>query len=291
MDWISRNVDERDRVLSWWDYGHWINYFGGRKAVIRNEQASPGMIGRTAHDFLIGSGQDLIDSMNYFDSRYVLFDVEIIGGDTFGGKYGALNYLGCAHEGLTMLAQDPGTSRCEYDHSPERLIIAKTKTPGTVCTISESQQRTGVYAYRLTMQGIDAQSPAYCVGTVKISDGSEVPATYYLDKKDANGDLALSKGTIRVVADYDDSVQAEMVYDERKIWPGPNGTWVDGMEDAKTDFYRSNLYRGFYLENLQGFDLVYKSKDGEVKIFRMNDSLFKGNAEGWIDPVAAKQTQ
>ena len=77
---------------------------------------------------------------------------------------------------------------------------------------------------------------------------------------------------------------AEMVYTDEPIWRGQNGSAVGGMEDAKTDFYRSNLYTGFYLEKLPGFDLVYKSANGEVKIFRMKDSLFVGNKQGIVDP-------
>ncbi|MFA6489935.1 MAG: hypothetical protein WCT52_04620 [Candidatus Micrarchaeia archaeon] len=288
MEWISANLGSDDRVTSWWDYGHWINYLGNRNAVMGNVQRSPNMIGRVAHDFLIGSTQDMIDSMNYFDSRYVLFDTEIIGGDTFGGKYGALNYLGCSHEGLTSVDRDPGTSKCEYDHNPERLLIYKVKTPATTCTVSESQQRTGVYAYRVTLQGVDMQKPAYCVGDATLPDGTKITATYYLDRKDANGDLVVSKGFIRVLQDYGDSVHAEMVYNEQKVWQGQNGTLVDGMEDAKTAFYTSNLYRGFYLENLTGYDLVYKSRNGEVKIYKMKDSLFKGNKEGIVDKSAGQ---
>ena len=121
------------------------------------------------------------------------------------------------------------------------------------------------------------QNPAYCVGDAKLSDGSTVSATYYLDRKDADGDLVLSKGFIRTIGNYGDSVEAEMVYNEQKVWPGPNGTWVDGMEDAKTAFYTSNLYRGYYLNDLPGFDLVFTSKNGEVKIFRMKD--FIGNTQ------------
>ncbi|MCX8195291.1 MAG: hypothetical protein N3G22_04270, partial [Candidatus Micrarchaeota archaeon] len=52
MEWISKNLDPSDRVTSWWDYGHWINYFGDRKAVLRNEHASTGMIGRIAHAYI-----------------------------------------------------------------------------------------------------------------------------------------------------------------------------------------------------------------------------------------------
>jgi len=129
------------------------------------------------------------------------------------------------------------------------------------------------------------KNPAYCIGDAKLQDGTGISATYYLDRKNADGDLALSKGFLRVVQDSTDTALAEVVYNEQKVWPGENGTWVDGMEDAKTAFYRSNLYRGYYLENLPGFDLVFKSKGGEVKIFRMKN--FTGNKVGRspdIDP-------
>ena len=284
MEWISRNLGADDRVTSWWDYGHWTNYFGDRKTVLRNEHVSHSMIGRVAHDFLIGTNQDLIDSMNYFDSRYVLFDVEIIGGESFGAKYGALNYLGCAHEGGTSVRQVQGTSKCEFDHSPEQILVPSVQTSSTLCTISESQRLNGIYAYRVTQSGVDQTSPAYCVGMVELADGSKIPGTYYLDRKDANGDLEVSKGKIRVVSEQQGYVVAEMVYTDEPIWRGQNGSAVGGMEDAKTDFYRSNLYTGFYLEKLPGFDLVYKSANGEVKIFRMKDSLFVGNKQGIVDP-------
>ncbi len=285
MEWISKNLEAGDRVTSWWDYGHWTNYFGDRKTVLRNEHASRGMIGRVAHDYILGSPQDLKDSMNYFDSKYALFDVELIGGDSFGGKYGALNYLGCVHEGEATLQQGPGTSDCEFEHSPERILIPKTATPQTACVISESQQRRGVLAYSVKKSGVDLSSPVYCVGDAVLKDGQKTTATYYLEKKDSNGDLQLSKGFIRVIDDQADNAVAEMVYNELPVWPGANGTYVGGMEDAKTKFYTSNLYRGFYLENLPGFELAYKSRNGEIKIYKMKD--FVGNKEGKIDPVEA----
>jgi hypothetical protein len=245
------------------------------------------MIGRVAHDYIIGSTGDLIGSMNYFDSRYALFDVELIGGSQFGGKYGALDYLGCVHEGATSLEEGAGTSDCEYEHSPERIAIPRRQTESTACTISESQQRTGVYAYRLTKGGVDQSKPAYCVGEVTLATGEKISATYYLGRKDANGDLVLSKGFIRVLDDQNDVAYAEMVYNNQKVWPGQNGTLVGGMEDAKTDFYRSNLYKAFYLQDLPGFDLAYQSKNGEVKIYRMQN--FTGNKERYIDPVESQR--
>jgi hypothetical protein len=122
-----------------------------------------------------------------------------------------------------------------------------------------------------------------------LASGEKVSATYYLNRKDANGDLALSKGFIRVVEDQQQYAVAEMVYNDLPVWP-VNGTYVGGLEDAKTYFYRSNLYRGMFLKNLTGFDLAYESKNGEIKIYRMKDSLFKGNSAGLVDPIESKRS-
>ena len=229
--------------------------------------------------------------MNYFDSQYVLFDVELIGGSSFGGKYGALNYLGCAHEGETSVAQAPGRSDCEFIHSPERILIPKTQTAQNTCTLSESQQRSGILAYRLSRNGIDQEKPDYCVGETTLLNGEQVTATYYLDRKDENGDLVLSKGFVRTAEDNQEYYVVEKVYDEQPIWPDGQGSYASSMKDSPSDFYKSNLYKGFYLENLPGFDLVYKSKSGEVKIYKMKDGLFKGNKEGYVDQVTATMNQ
>ncbi|MDD5337102.1 MAG: hypothetical protein PHS02_01325, partial [Candidatus ainarchaeum sp.] len=45
MEWIRYNTENDSRTISWWDYGHWINFFGQKDAVIRNEHSSTDMIG------------------------------------------------------------------------------------------------------------------------------------------------------------------------------------------------------------------------------------------------------
>ena len=281
MEWMKTNLNSSDRINSWWDYGHWTNYFGNTNTVLRNEHASRSMIGRVAHDFLIGSTQDLIDSMNYFDSQYVLLDVEIIGGQTFGGKYGALNYLGCVHEGATSLDESPGTSDCEYQHNPERIVIPASQSGK--CTISESQMLTGGLAYQVLKTGVSS-TPIYCIGETTLINGEKIAATYYLDRRNSDGDLELSKGFIRSIGVEGENVIAEMIYETTPLWI-VNGTNVDGMVDAKTDFYKSNLYRGFYLKQLPGFELVYDTN--EIKIYRLIN--FVGNKEGVIDPIESKK--
>jgi hypothetical protein len=140
----------------------------------------------------------------------------------------------------------------------------------------------GTLAYQVTKNGV-AATPTYCVGTVTIATGDKITATYYYDKRDANGDLVLSKGFIRPIQTEADAVLAEMVYTTDWAWI-ENNTLVNGMADAKTEFYESNLYRGFYLRSLPGFDLVYDTN--EIKIYKLNN--FIGNKEGYIDPVESK---
>ncbi|HLC68265.1 MAG TPA: hypothetical protein VJH24_00365, partial [Candidatus Bilamarchaeaceae archaeon] len=50
-----------------------------------------------------------------------------------------------------------------------------------------------------------------------------------------------------------------------------NGTTVGGYDDRKGKFYDSNLYRAFVLEELPGFELVFKSRGDEVKIFKLKE--------------------
>ncbi|VVC01306.1 Uncharacterised protein [uncultured archaeon] len=290
MEWINRNLDPGDRVTSWWDYGHWTNYFGDRKTVLRNEHVSKGMIGRVAHDYIDGTTQQLADSMNYFDSRYVLFDVELVGGGSFGGKYGALNYLSCAHDNETTVLTAPGSSDCEFEHLWETIAIPKAQTPSTACTISESQQRTGVTAFRMGKGMVPESTPSYCVGgELTLPNGETITPMYRKDSKHANGDLALQRGFLRNIGEQGDASFFEVIYTGDAVWPDGKGGYSGGLEDATTKFYSSNLYKGFYLKDLPGFELAYESRGGEVKIYRLKN--FTGNKEGYVDPVTAAMTQ
>ena len=292
MEWIKGNVPSQSRIISWWDYGHWINYFGDRKSVLRNEHASKGMIGRVAYAYLDGTTQDLVTTMNYYDSQYALFDDELIGGlgnSAFGGKYGALNYLACAHSNLTTTANSPGDSQCEFDHMPTRVLIPLLPSASTACTISESQQRSGTAAFLIHRTGVDSANPDFCVGDITLTDGSKASALYYMDRKDENGDLVLDKAFLRQTDQQQNMGIFELIYNNQKVWPGPNGTAVDGMSDADGAFYHSALYSAIFLNELPGFDQVYSTSDGMVKIYRMKD--FVGNPQGIVDKAAAAMTQ
>lgn len=282
MEWMSKNTPENARFTSWWDYGHWTNYFGQRNTVLRNEHLSQEMIGDVAHDFIDGSPEDLKSFMLSHDSKYVFFDQEILGQInsngkmTFGGKYGALNYLSCARDNETSVNQNPGDSYCEFEHLWEQVYVP-SGTQAQQCTISSLSGKTGVVGFALKWTpgasgaGQLTPTPTYCVAQVTLADGSNVTGTYYLDQKYENGDLKLNKARLSYDGTDSNGVQVfTALYTHEKVWV-ENGELKDGWEDRKGKFYDSNIYKAFVLRNLPGFDLVYETPGGEVKMYKVKE--------------------
>ncbi|MDD2655629.1 MAG: STT3 domain-containing protein [Candidatus ainarchaeum sp.] len=283
MEWMG-TTPEDSRFTSWWDYGHWTNYFGERDTVLRNEHASTEMIGEVAHGFIYGTPEELKSFMLAHDSKYVFFDQEIIGAVrsdgylSFGGKFGALNYLSCARNGETSVNQNPGESVCEFEHLWESVYVP-TGAQAEQCVISPTSGKTGVVGYTAKIvQGAGSAQrtlvQTYCMGDVALADGTVIYGTYYLDesRKLPNGDLKLNKAILSF--DYEDTAQGiklyTALYDRTPRWVD-NGELKDGWEDRKGKFYDSNLYNGFVLGAIPGFDLVYETPNGEIKVYRIRE--------------------
>ncbi|NYZ60204.1 hypothetical protein H0O01_00730 [Candidatus Micrarchaeota archaeon] len=282
MEWMNKNTPEDARFTSWWDYGHWTNYFGQRNTVLRNEHASQEMIGDVAHGFLYGTPEELKNFMRSHDSKYVFFDQEILGqirSDgkmTFGGKYGALNYLSCARNNETSVNQNPGESYCEFEHLWEQ-VYAPSGTQAQQCVVSSLSGKMGVVGFTLKWtpgaSGTGQLTPtaAYCVAPVTLADGSNITGTYYLDQKYENGDLKLNKAVLSYEGADANGVQVfTSLYTHDKVWV-ENGELKDGWEDRKGKFYDSNIYNAFVLKNLPGFDLVYETPNREVKMYKIRE--------------------
>ncbi len=304
MEWIRDNTEDDSRTTSWWDYGHWINYFGQRNTVLRNEHASHRMIGNVAYAYIDGSPEELIEFMKAHDSTYALFDIELISnGNILGGKYGALNYLSCAYRNETDVSKSPGESLCEAEHLWEIIYIPRDAT-GRTCTISAHQNKIGVLAYKIyygspTAGGVytlyypnsciepitDAQTrfgcenrvsvvPVYCVGEVTLADGSVITGTYYLNETTPSGDLKLNKALMSMfftqtrTYHLGDATAATLFYTNDRIWL-ENGEITAGYEDRKGKFYDSNLYRAIFVGEIPGFTKVFDN--GAVKIYRIED--------------------
>ncbi|MFH1094918.1 MAG: hypothetical protein V1728_01755 [Candidatus Micrarchaeota archaeon] len=284
MEWMGQNVPRNERVISWWDYGHWTNFFGQTKTVLRNEHASDDMIGRTAWSYLMGNATDLRKTMKDYGSRYALIDIEILGSGTdrdhmqLGGKYGALNYIGCGWINQTTVNNAPGTSDCELAHMWEYMLVPTTAQYSQACMISETTGKSGVIAYRLVDQknkdGIQkTAAPAFCVMQGKLADGSDGLLVYDLNQKDANGDLAPYYARwMPQSQDSSGSIIFAAIYDHKKLWTDATGQPVDSWGNRQNAFYNSTLYQGFFLDSIEGFDLVYSTP--QIRIFRMSDAYW-----------------
>lgn len=272
MEWIRNNTEQDARITSWWDYGHWINFFGQRNTVLRNEHSSKKMIGEVAKGYLNDTPEELAKWMKEHGSKYALFDVEING--IQGGKYHALNYLSCAHMNETNVSKGQLESLCEYEHLWETVYIPKDTT-NQQCTISTIENKTGILAYGLVVEKSgdiikSASAPVYCLGQTMLANSQKTLALYYLNEKYQNGDLKLNKAFLQKIDESQDAHVFVTKYTKESIWL-ENGEVKSGWENRKGKYYDSNLYQAFFLEDLPGFTLVFESKGGEVKIFKLTE--------------------
>lgn len=276
MEWIriDSNVMPEDRVISWWDYGHWINFFGEKRTVLRNEHASDEMIGRTAYSYLHGTPAELRATMAEYGSRTAIFDSEILGSPTadgfqLGGKYDALNYLGCAWANETDVSRTQRQSACEVNNLWEQIVVPTTQAQQQACTISESSGLVGVvaYSYDFPLPGQQmSPQPKYCITDGYIG-GRQMLITYRLGDKDSNGDLRMQRASWQYSSADQSNAILTAFYTKELIWPNAEGALSSGWDDRTTNFYDSNAYSAFFLGQLEGFRLAYSTP--YIKIYKL----------------------
>lgn len=265
LEWEHDVSPEDARFTSWWDYGHWTNYFGQRNTVLRNDHARHDMILEVAHGYIYGTPEELKEFMLTHDSEYAFFDREILlnSDGSFGMKFSALNYLACSRNNETGVDYAPGTSVCEMEHTWERLAIPATPQ---ICVLSPLTGKTGLLVY-------DAftGTQKYCLGEEMLLSGETIPALHKLNETYANGDLKLHKAFLRQVATLSDGTRVLDVYYTKDLLWLENGEAKTGWEDRTTKFYDSVLYQAFVLEDVEGFTQVFKTSDGAVKVYRISE--------------------
>jgi len=60
FSWMRGNLDENNRMLSWWDYGHWTTFWGEAKTVLDPGNGYPEYDQETAHALVNGSTKELV---------------------------------------------------------------------------------------------------------------------------------------------------------------------------------------------------------------------------------------
>ncbi len=250
MDWIEYNVENDSAVISWWDYGHWTNFFGRKKTVTRNDHAHMEMDLEVADKMVANTPEAMAVYMRQTKAKYLLVDYDLI------GKWGALTYLSCYRNNQTACDIGPGGSACDtVTYMYERVFIPKVPQVNDFCD-------TGAGG-KPKIKGISPPWTTYCIemdtGTMYNEDGS------------------VNRG---VLFPLRDSIGYEgREFNAYMIWYPQQ--WTDGsnaLEDAKSKYYNSVFYRAFFLGEVPGFEQVYPNYNQQgpsayVRIFRLKDDV------------------
>ncbi len=259
--WMRENVGPyAPRILSWWDYGDWINWFGNSNAVIRGDNANATFDYRVAAQYVLGvndsyGSKSMAEFMNRYQTGYALFDDQLI------PKWSALDFLACVSINQTSrgnaIAQGKaygvsyliGTSQCELNHDPVDVNIPVNPSISEYCSFPNSNITAvkGIVTIGETVPELLNQT--YCVGLNPINNSLPVYTSngmltnVILPLNLDQGQRQLVQGSSEVFADF------MALY----LPNGPNGT----VTNAPTYFYNSNYYRAFFFGKLPGFTLAY----------------------------------
>ena len=287
--WMRQNIGpDAPRVLSWWDYGDWINWFGNSNAVIRGDNSVATLDYRTAANYVFTATEgfgpgSLAQFMNQMQAEYVVFDNQIM------QKWQALDFLACIDTNETTQAFATqagastgqqyalGTSQCEQSHDPAFMLVPEgINNVNSYCQINGNQTSA---IKSLMVYGSTAINETYCVPSSVYSDiqngASATVPVYY-----ANGtatDMLLSSNSDffygAVNLQGTNFLYMFVIYKAN----GPNSTVVG----APTEFYNSQYYRGFMFGKLPGFTLAYPrdfsglnaygNSSSQVMIFRLDN--------------------
>ena len=303
MAYINQNIGPYNaRVLAWWDYGDWINWFGNSHAVLRGDNSAPLEDYATAASYVLGPASGygpstLANFMNTNQTEYVLFDQDLI------GKWQAVDFLACVHVNETSRAfaiaagqaESPaqpyalGTSQCEIQHDPEFVLVPLAALIPTNQTLQQSisfycpaSNSTAPLINSYLVQGEGLANETVCVKSVPNANG--VLQIYNQSGGEMNAVIQSSfyEGVITISGIP--FVEYLMLY----LPNGPNDT----ITNAPTQFYSSNYYKGFILGDLPGFHEVYPSNSigginyvngtYPIRIYALN------NFTGQLPPVTPK---
>jgi len=239
MMFIRDETPENTRMLSWWDYGHWTNFFGMRNTVTRNDHPAGGEENEVVADkFVANNEQALRNYMDLTGSQYVMFDQDLI------GKWGALTYLSCVHNKETLTSELPSQSKCSAEHQFERIYIPTNPTMNERCMIGET---FGVIGY----SSFDGRG--YCV--LKTQQATLIHDAQTQEIIDA---VPLNMGNTNING---------AIYNENLMIYLP-----DSLDQAPGRGYNSIFYKAFFLGELDGFEQVYPAQKGmgllPVRIYR-----------------------
>jgi len=253
MDWIRNNVPEDDRVIHWWDYGHWTNYFGQRKTITRNDHVYTSQDLEMADLLVFNTPEHAAQWMREHKAKYLLLDSDLI------GKWGALVYLACVQNNETQfIPRQVGSSACEANHYFERVFVPLEPTDADLCSLNAPFQM---------FHAVSTHRPdGYCIGQTT-QNGQQTLIVAYQNGTQVKAILSPEGQT--TLGDGRQYVSFMAIY------PPPG----QGYEDRAGLAYDSIFYKGFFLGHIDGFEQVfpYQAEEGQfgpslpVRIFKLKD--------------------
>ncbi len=240
------------RVMSWWDYGHWTVFLGETKTVLDPGNAFPGFDQEVAYGF-VDNQTAFLKSMEYHGASHILVDFQLI------EKWGALVFL---------------SGSCQRKLPGSDAIYALT-CPAEP-QITDWQSGAGGHPYELDhyFERLEVKGECpYARGMILIQ--SNFGAVYCASQSEL---IPIDQSGLRT-----DFARVFEVIDIRKkvenidpnkhyLIPLSESVLVDANPDLRiigreSKVVNSTFVRLYVFENLPGFNLVYRSTNGEVKIF------------------------
>ncbi len=287
MSWASANVGPNGpRILSWWDYGDWINWFGNSNAVIRGDNSVAAFDYQVAANYVLSPNDSygpskLAALMQSTQTGYALFDDQLV------PKWGALDFLGCVFANETSQAYAvsqgkkynvnflTGTSQCEVSHDPIEVNIPLNPSVSDYCNFKNSSIQAVQVLMTVGQSVPQALNVSYCVQTTGSANGvlrlytvNGTPTNILVDLN--NSDLTNGYVNYGSAGTF---LSAMAIY----LPNGPNDT----VTNAPSLFYSSNYYRAFFLGHLPGYTLVYPvggftginliNSTNDVVIYKLNN--------------------
>jgi asparagine N-glycosylation enzyme membrane subunit Stt3 len=263
LDWMKKELPENARILSWWDYGHWTVFFGERKTVLDPGNVYANYDIETAHAFVDGTTEDLYKVLDYHHATHVLVDSEIpfsyLGPGMIGqGKWSALVFLSgvCAKKMVPteICPENPaidwqtqaGRGTYDIEHYLEFLY------PIGQCPANISPVPIPLLQSSFSSSG---QPLYYCVGQsdyILAAPGSNWKRAYKLVGRDS---ISYLDGNTSYIFSLTEKTLLNV---------NPDLSFAG----LKNEVFHSQFMRLYFWEQLPGFELVYKSPGGQVKIFK-----------------------
>ena len=236
-------------VLSWWDYGDWINWFGQSKSVLRGDNQVPSLDYATAYQFIDGNSTSLANFMKQENASLFLissYDFE---------KLTALNYLSCIYQNETNVNVPIGTSLCEKLNEPVYMYFPQNiQSINGYCSFSNSTE-----SY---IKAVGSDGNTYCLQ--ELTNSNSLDGKIYNN----NGTQINNTNLIPIAQEPINNIEFNIYLLEYF----PLNTTTCTMPKGLPEFYYSNLYMGEFMGCMGSqFQQVYPANGafGNVRIYQL----------------------